>query len=52
MTNENKEYSIATLLLKLADDKLEAKMIEILSRNITDEEALQLLLKEIKEGKL
>ena len=50
--NENEEYSIVTLLQKLAEDKLESKMIELLSKNLTEDEALKQLLKAIKEEQL
>jgi hypothetical protein len=50
MTKNNKteEYSIATLLQSLADDELEKQMIELLSKNLTDEQMLRDLLKSIK----
>jgi len=50
--NENEEYSIATLLQKLAEDELESRMIELLSRNLTEEEVLKKLLKAMKDGQL
>jgi hypothetical protein len=43
--NETEEYSIATLLQRLADDELERKMIELLSTNLTEEQMLKELLK-------
>lgn len=50
--NETEEYSIVTLLQKLAEDKLESRMIEVLSKNLTTEEALKQLLKAVNEEQL
>ncbi len=50
--SDEDEYSIVDLLQKLAEDKLESKMIELLSRNLSEEETLRLLLKSLKEEQL
>lgn len=52
MKNENGEYSIAALLQKLAEDKLESKMIQLLSKGLTEEETLKQLLDAIREEKI
>lgn len=43
--SKTEEYSIATMLQRLADDEFERKMIELLSKNLTEEQILQELLK-------
>ncbi len=52
MKNENDEYSIATLLQKLAEDKLERKMIELLSKGLSEEELLKELLSQMQDEQL
>ena len=48
-SNETGEYSIATLLQRLASDELERRMIELLSESITEEQILEELLKFIRK---
>jgi uncharacterized Ntn-hydrolase superfamily protein len=52
MKNENDEYSIATLLQKLVEDKLERKMIELLSKGLSEEELLKELLSTMQDEQL
>jgi hypothetical protein len=51
-TENEEEYSIATLLKNLVEDKLERKMIELLSIGSSEEEVLKELLRAIKEEQL
>jgi uncharacterized Ntn-hydrolase superfamily protein len=51
-TEKEEEYSIATLLQNLAENKLERKMIELLSKGLSEEEVLKELLRAMKEEQL